>query len=118
MARKPKKDPTEPRRHEGMQIGTSRLALQVPDGIHADFRLDIQDRGPQSLRFMGTGAVGLMMGMPKDIRDKIFRYVQRERWENYREVNSEEVWRLFEELYEIRLREKAHEKHGKKGSGT
>lgn len=114
MGKKQGKSADEPRRHAGMQIGTSRLALQVPDGISGDFRRDVDHRGPQSIRFMGTCAVGLLMGMPADIRDKLFRHVQRVRWEEMREVTSQEVWALFETLYSIQKRESGPARGGKK----
>ena len=56
----------------------------------------VANRGPQSVRFMGTAAIGILLGLPPEVRDEVFAHVQRERWTNNRDVDHDEVWSVFE----------------------
>ena len=82
-------------RHGQVAAGTLKQTLQVPKDIALAFREELASKGPQAVRFSRTGAIGLWLAIPEEVRDSIFEKIQHKRWADREEVTASEIQEEF-----------------------
>lgn len=75
-----------------MAEGWSRQAMQIPEGMASRFTAEATKFGPQSVKLLGTAAVGMLLGMPPAIREDLYLWLTRRLWRSEDPLTPEEVW--------------------------
>jgi len=81
-----------------MAEGWARQALQVPEGMARRFTGEADRYGPNSVKLLGTLALGILLGMPKAQRDDLYIWITRRLWDGDEDLSSEEIWRQVERV--------------------
>lgn len=84
----------------------ARQSLQLPPGVMNQFRDVAADQaGWGGVQVMGTAAIALLVGMPKDLRDAVCEYVAAKTWKGGDQVDVQEAWRVFIEAMRLQVDE-------------
>jgi len=93
----------------------ARQGLQLPPNIAKEFKeLAATQAAFGGVQVMGTAAIALFLGMPKDLRDSVCDYVVRNAWKELDGVTASQAWRAMTEtmVAEIEAASKMERKPG------
>ena len=101
VAKRPK---SETRAEDRLASGWTRQGIQLPMDIGKFFRAVAADQGSVAgIKTLGTAAIALILGMPKEQRDAICRYVAQANWGDPNQlITPEKIWEIFRESFGLR----------------
>lgn len=81
-----------------MAVGWEQQGVQLPEAMKEAFRAEAAARGHTSVKALGTIAVGLLLGMPEEVRTAMFLWTQNKIAKWGAELTPEEIYKLFESM--------------------
>lgn len=66
--------------------------MQLPEGFADQLTDEAASKGSSSLKILGTTAVGLLLGMPQEVRDELYLWVVRQAWDGPDDLTPEGIW--------------------------
>lgn len=83
-----------------MAEGWVQQGIQIPEDFRAHFRREAADKGHSSIKTLGTIAIGILLGMPQDVRAAMFIWTQSKIARSGDEIQAGEIYDTLISLLE------------------
>lgn len=90
------------RQYVSLPTGWTRQSIQLPIAISETMRVAAQSEGYGAHKLLGTAAVSVLLGMPKEVRDSIIDYVSLTTRRDPTALDPREVWEKLVQLLTAR----------------
>lgn len=84
-----------------MAPGWVQQGVQVPASFREQFRREADDRGHSSVKTLGTIGMGILLGMPPEVRTGMYIWAQQRIGRSGGDITAGEIYRAFRDLMEM-----------------